>query len=42
MPGRNLRVCVVGAGVMGMSAALCLLENHRNLDVTVVSDKEFS
>ncbi len=41
MAERNLRVCVIGAGIVGSSTALCLLEERPNIDLTVYSDREF-
>ena len=33
------RVCVLGAGVIGTSTAVCLLENLSDVQVTLMSDQ---
>ena len=32
-------VCVVGAGVVGLSTALCVLDKYPYLKVTIIADK---
>lgn len=36
-----MEVVVIGAGVIGLSTALRLVESHRDLKVTVIADKDF-
>ena len=37
--GKKGRVCVVGAGVIGLGSAVEILESIPNVDVTVVAEK---
>ena len=41
MANQQTRVCVIGAGVIGLSAAYRLQDALPNVDITIVSD-EFS
>ena len=33
------KICVVGAGVIGLSSAIQILEKYPNVDLTVVAEK---
>ena len=34
-----MKVYVVGGGIIGLSTALCLKQNDKSLDVTILTDK---
>lgn len=34
-----MRICVIGAGVVGLTTALELQKNFRNADIIIVADK---
>ena len=34
-----VKVCVIGAGVIGLSSALRIIEQHPEVEVTVIADK---
>ena len=39
MAGRRPRVCVLGAGIIGLSSAIRLAKDTNNLDLTVISEQ---
>jgi NADH dehydrogenase FAD-containing subunit len=38
----SMNICVVGAGVTGVSTAQCIREQYRDAKMTLLSDREFS
>ncbi len=34
-----VKVCVVGAGVIGLSTALCIVEHIPDVEVTIIADR---
>ena len=39
MAARRARVCVIGAGIIGLSTAYRLQETLQNVDITIVSEQ---
>ena len=37
--GDRLKVCVIGAGVIGLSSAVRIQEKIPNVDITIMADK---
>ena len=34
-----MKICVVGGGIIGLSTALYLKRNDKNLDITIITEK---
>lgn len=35
----NMKICVIGAGVVGLNTSIALLKEYPNADVTILADK---
>ncbi len=35
----TVKVCVVGAGVIGLSTAVCIVEQMPDVEVTIIADR---